>query len=437
MDAFQQQCLAHLLRIRLTGTPAEPLLNNPEASAVLLLNGGLAGILMEHPAEWIRIVEDSVKEGAHESAPGSVDDFLPGARPSPTFKHELDAQLQDIAAELSKVATEQASSAARGVSPEPLVEHQAAPLPSAQSGSRLIISPPRHAGPMSGFRASMVPMASMAPVEAPNKAPRISLMSAPGPQIRSHPQQTSGLLAMYAAKPPTIGSLAATNQYAPLRFPGSGPLTQGIPAPSVVQQYAEQTMTRFHQAPAVHLETESEIIAETPEDAQARRDTISTVIVRAFKLCVRHFEPNMVPSWTPMIAASLKNPRHHFGDSPEASHIQLIVSEMKALEKHVLAHLLQSQGVWPEPTSEAWFQIERGHFEHWTRKLVRPILVAAVGKWQRHMEVLCKEPRGSRKFFTLQMLDEELEKITSLDLKWLATKKTKNSSNQKNNNKPT
>jgi len=53
------------------------------------------------------------------------------------------------------------------------------------------------------------------------------------------------------------------------------------------------------------------------------------------------------------------------------------------------------------------------------------------------MEVLCKEPRGSRKFFTLQQLDEELEKITSMDLKWLATKKTKNSSNQKNNNKPT
>lgn len=449
MDPFHRDCLATLLCTRLKGTPAAPLLDNPEASAVLLLNVGLAGVVMEHPTtEWVRIVEEAVKEGAHESSQGSVDQYMPNARPSAEFQQELAAQLRGIAAEhhsnnqAFKETTGPAPSAARSISPELVAEPQAATA----------------TGPMSGFRASL----SHPP--AVSKVPRNTITSSPGPTLRSqqtllapymqqgaifanspftHPLQ--GLSTGYsrdgkALPPPTHAPQPATflpptsKETAPAQHYQSIPIPitffhQSTQAPSVAQQFAQGAMPTFHQAPASYLQTASDDVVETPEDAQARRDTTSTVIVRAFKLCVRQHEPNMVPAWTPMIATSLKNPRHFYGDSPEASHIQLIASEMHATESDLIPTLLENHGGWPMPEKKVWFDMERKHFEHWTRKLVRPILAAAVDKWHRHMEVLCKEPRGSRKYLSMAQLDEELEKITAMDLKWLmntTNKKQKN-----------
>jgi len=432
---------------RLTGTIAEPILSHESGMNLMLNNPDVTAMLMLDTIQTYPVFLLALELKMADSAiPGALDQKLPNLKPTPQQRQALGDELAVIkiqllssftvdSAQQVQNAPTTAAATSSGITttevPPPPKAAKRSEIGTAGAASRQLTNAPSDYDvdvAMATYRPSLTSAAHSAPLQG----------------LYPHTmQQHFGHSVQQGFSLPPAFQNPMGHSHVP-HMPSPHSTLPGHPLPQSIQQHLTGLSRNFpfqHSFPRFEMPPppQSELEHESAEDAQARRDTRGKIIIRTFKLLVAHHEPNKVPAWSETLAKSLTNSRHHFGDSQEAAHIHLITCDMRTTEPHLLAHLIQTKGSWPEPdgpSAAVWFEIAKGNFQHWSRRMIRPLLTAAVDTWQRRMECLNKEPRGSRPAFGLTELDKELEKIDSMDVKWLinTTSKKANFNNNFNNN---
>lgn len=150
------------------------------------------------------------------------------------------------------------------------------------------------------------------------------------------------------------------------------------------------------------------LVDEKEERIRAMRKLSPAIIVRnSIEEMILERRPAYRPRLGGRLAQAFENPRRPFGTGAASDALDACLAEFKRDYPNLHAEVLSGKGLFPE-AKEKWAQDCLYHtFCYWTRRLVRPVLIAQVDAWRRELAVVDEEAAPLR--FGPDDLDKELK----------------------------
>lgn len=148
-----------------------------------------------------------------------------------------------------------------------------------------------------------------------------------------------------------------------------------------------------------------------------RNKSAQKIIRDCFDEFIKEKRTNKAPRWGGRLVAALTNPRAPFGVGVASDSLDSALKDFQKEAPNLLQAIIKGDGQWPA-ADHAWANdlIHMG-FATWTRRLVRPLLIALVDSWRRELSTLNDEARPSA--WLAEDLDKELRKMKDIDGEWL------------------
>jgi len=170
---------------------------------------------------------------------------------------------------------------------------------------------------------------------------------------------------------------------------------------------AQMSLTDVHNAERAQREKE------------LRNMTAGSIIRAAIGEFVIERRTNMVPCWGGRLVPALRNPRQPFGVGAASDALDLSIRDFSKDCKNLLEEIVRNNGRWPVSDRPWMNDLVHHAFALWTRRLVRPVLMALVDSWRRELASLNEEPRPSP--YLAQDLDKDLHALKDIQGDWYIT----------------
>jgi len=180
-------------------------------------------------------------------------------------------------------------------------------------------------------------------------------------------------------------------------------------------------------------------VDDKEERIRALRKLSPAVIIRnSIEEMVLERRPAYRPRLGGRLAQAFVNPRGPFGTGAASDALDACLGEFKRDYPNLHAEVLANKGLFPE-AKEKWGQDCLYHaFCYWTRRLIRPVLIAQVDAWRRELAVVDQEAAPYR--YGPEDLDKELRGLKDIggqsDGEWFITPAWKDETKKRSNPKP-